>query len=270
MIDFNKSSQGEIACTPLCVEGVAPLPLLTVVTINKNNAQGLVRTMNSLRDFRKYPEFEFAFIDGASVDDSVLAAKSFYMPTEIISEPDTGIYNAMNKGLRYSRGRYVLWLNSGDEFLPDAHQALLGVLKGNQAAMVGFAIQTASEDNPASLPVWQPNVDQLPWGTFPHPGTCFLRQHLLALGGYDESLKIVGDRDLIMRVFFSGALIETREQVISSFHTGGTSGSLNAYFELLWLRRKHGLLKTHQYHYWLFRYRVKLLLMKTWLRRFVQ
>lgn len=236
--------------------------LLSIITINKNNARGLTRTLKSLSDLRESAEVQFVFIDGASTDDSMQVANSFYRSEEVLSEPDTGIYNAMNKGLDLASGRYVLWLNSGDELLPFAARLFLDILRVSSSGMIGFGIQASSEFEKSQYSVWTPSIRQLPWGTFPHPGTFFLRSLVVDLGGYDEAFKIVGDRDLIMRIFFSGVSIETRQECIAHFYTGGTSDSPNAYFEVLLLRRKHGLLNTYQYYYWLSRYQVKLLLQK--------
>ena len=97
---------------------------LSIITINRNNAEGLRKTMNSVFA-QTCKEFEYIVIDGASTDNSVDVIKTSALQAEgltftLISEPDTGIYNAMNKGLKMCHGEYTLMLNSGD-FLVDEH-----------------------------------------------------------------------------------------------------------------------------------------------------
>ena len=94
--------------------------LLSIITVNKNNAAGLQKTIESVLS-QTSDNFEYIIIDGASSDGSVDAIKlceeNPLYGKKIdywISEPDTGIYNAMNKGIRKARGRYCLFLNSGD------------------------------------------------------------------------------------------------------------------------------------------------------------
>lgn len=97
---------------------------LSIVTINYNNAKGLRKTMESVFA-QTCHDFEYIIIDGASTDGSVDVIRVFALQAEGLkfswkSEPDTGIYNAMNKGLKMAHGEYVLMLNSGD-FLVDEH-----------------------------------------------------------------------------------------------------------------------------------------------------
>ena len=91
--------------------------ILSIVTINYNNAEGLKKTLASVAA-QTVTEFEHVVVDGASTDGSAdiireYAASASY-PVRWVSEPDKGIYNAMNKGLRMASGEYVQVLNSGD------------------------------------------------------------------------------------------------------------------------------------------------------------
>lgn len=102
---------------------------LSIITINYNNADGLRKTMESVFA-QTCKEFEYIVVDGASSDGSVNVIKEYVQKAKSqelrvksvfwVSEPDTGIYNAMNKGLKMAHGEYTLMLNSGD-FLIDEH-----------------------------------------------------------------------------------------------------------------------------------------------------
>ena len=88
---------------------------LSIITINRNNAQGLQKTMQSVVG-QTSNDMEYIVVDGASTDESVSIIKRYadQRPVHWVSERDTGIYNAMNKGIRMAQGDYVMILNSGD------------------------------------------------------------------------------------------------------------------------------------------------------------
>lgn len=92
---------------------------LSIITINYNNKLGLEKTINSVVN-QSYKDFEFIIIDGNSTDGSqdlveLYKSKMHYS----ISEPDTGVYNAMNKGIKVANGEYIIFMNSGDTFFND-------------------------------------------------------------------------------------------------------------------------------------------------------
>jgi len=116
--------------------------MLSIVTINFNNAAGLEKTLNSLAPFRK-SGFEWIFIDGGSKDKSIKLARNFSLCTDvIISESDSGIYNAMNKGIHYASGDQILFLNSGDVLHPDVRSIKeLGLDRVADLHLFGFEIR---------------------------------------------------------------------------------------------------------------------------------
>ena len=89
---------------------------LTVVTINYNNCKGLEKTLRSVTS-QLTPEVEYVVIDGGSTDGSVDLIKRYEKNISFwVSEPDKGIYNAMNKGIAHAKGEYINFMNSGDCF----------------------------------------------------------------------------------------------------------------------------------------------------------
>ncbi len=99
-------------------------PLISIITITFNAAGTLPITLKSIAE-QTFADFEHLVVDGASTDDTILIARRMGRPgVRIVSEPDKGLYDAMNKGLRLARGTYVLFLNSGDRFhAPDTLEA---------------------------------------------------------------------------------------------------------------------------------------------------
>src|SRR5665647_3030315 len=102
---------------------------LSIITVNRNNAEGLRKTIESVFQ-QTLSNFEYIIVDGASTDNSndVVSDKCLMINGETIlngvrvkciSEPDSGIYEAMNKGIKIACGEYLLFLNSGDFLLKD-------------------------------------------------------------------------------------------------------------------------------------------------------
>ncbi len=91
------------------------MPLISVITITYNAAATLPRTLESVAA-QSFTDFEYLIIDGASTDGTTELADSHRIASSIISEPDKGLYDAMNKGLRKATGEYVIFLNAGDTF----------------------------------------------------------------------------------------------------------------------------------------------------------
>lgn len=87
---------------------------LSIITICLNNLEELKRTVASVLQ-QTCKEFEYIIIDGGSTDGCKEYIEGLAGVSQWISEPDKGIYNAMNKGIRIAGGEYVLFLNSGDE-----------------------------------------------------------------------------------------------------------------------------------------------------------
>ena len=88
----------------------------SIITVNFNNKEGLLKTIESVIH-QTFRDFEFIIIDGGSTDGSVDVLKEYSSQINYwVSEPDGGIYQGMNKGLRQAKGDYVNFMNSGDCF----------------------------------------------------------------------------------------------------------------------------------------------------------
>lgn len=185
---------------------------LTIITINYNNASGLQRTMESVL-FQTSKDFEYIVVDGASTDTSceVMSDKRLVIngesvlngiQTTCISEKDSGIYNAMNKGIRLAKGEYIHFLNSGD-WLVDK-QVVENMLKememlkkqGEQTDIfVGNKIMVRPDGK-----IRKGKNDKRPVtaftfyrGTIEHTSAYIRRAMFDVVGMYDENLRIVSD-----------------------------------------------------------------------------
>ena len=98
-------------------------PLISIITVTYNAEDVIEKTLKSLRE-QSFQDFEHLVIDGASKDKTLQIVSDYSLPqTKVFSEPDRGLYDAMNKGLKKARGSYVIFLNAGDAFhSPDTLQ----------------------------------------------------------------------------------------------------------------------------------------------------
>lgn len=176
--------------------------LLSIITINRNNASGLKKTMQSVLD-QGFKDFEYVVVDGASTDGSVDVIKRFASAfgerLKWISEPDKGIYNAMNKGIRMAGGDYVEFLNSGDCLASnDVVGRMMGALGKEQfpSILYGNMIKVFPDGHRfKDLCFAGREISFLGFytGTLNH-SPAYIRKSLFEKYGiYDESLRIVSD-----------------------------------------------------------------------------
>ncbi len=124
---------------------------ISIVTITYNAARSIQRTFDSVR-CQNYPHVEHLIIDGASKDDTVRIAERYLResPHEVIiqSEPDGGLYDAMNKGLQKATGDYIVFLNAGDSLhAADTLQQVSTCAESSPAVIYGDTAMTDAEGN---------------------------------------------------------------------------------------------------------------------------
>lgn len=176
----------------------------TIITINYNNASGLQKTMESVLA-QTSRDFEYVIVDGASSDGSLqVITEKFQKMEEVgtnsisvrwISEPDSGIYNAMNKGIRMASGAYLQFLNSGDWLVNDrVVEDMLKALTDRCDILVGDKISVRM-DGKIRLERNNPVVSGLTFyrSTIHHTSAYIRRSLFDKYGLYDETLKIVSD-----------------------------------------------------------------------------
>lgn len=205
---------------------------LSIITINRNNAVGLEKTMQSVAT-QTFKEFEYIVVDGSSTDGSVGAIKrleSEFAHLKWVSEPDTGIYNAMNKGIRMSTGDYIQILNSADCMAaPDVTEWMLAELgkQGSPNILYGNMVKC--------FPDGRKMVDKcfagqeitmlgMFTGTLNHDPAYIRRDLFEKYGYYDESLKIVSDwKWYLQAIIFGGEKPQYVDMDVTLFDMTGIS-----------------------------------------------
>lgn len=178
---------------------------VSIITINLNNKGGLEKTIKSVIG-QIYSDIEYIVIDGGSIDGSIdIILQNKGKITKWVSERDTGIFNAMNKGLNMANGEYCLFLNSGDNLVdPEIIAKVLGggysqdILYGELIFNFGGG-RKEIQGRPEKLDLPFLYNDNI-W----HPATFIKRSLLQSVGGYDEKYKIAGDYDF----FFNAIAIK--------------------------------------------------------------
>lgn len=193
----------------------------SIITINYNNRDGLEKTIQSVIN-QTCQDFEYIIIDGGSTDGSVDVIKKYVDRIDYwVSEPDKGIYNAMNKGILQAHGEYLNFMNSGDFFYDnDVLNNIYRVLdsdivigkyhKSNELVAWGFLYNDVS-------------LFDLYFGTFCHQAT-FIKSVLFKNSLYDESYKIVSDwKFYIEKLIFGNATFKNTDIVVVKYDTTGFS-----------------------------------------------
>ena len=174
---------------------------LSLITINRNNVAGLEKTLQSVAD-QTFKEFEYIVIDGASTEGSVEVIKKYefcFAHLKWVSESDSGIYNAMNKGLRMASGEYIQILNSGDGLAaPDVTEKMLDELEkaGNPSILYGNMVKCFPDGRQLKDKCFagqEITLLGMYTGTLNHDPAYIRRDLFEKYGYYDENLKIVSD-----------------------------------------------------------------------------
>jgi glycosyltransferase involved in cell wall biosynthesis len=235
----------------------------SIITITYNAAQVLQRTLDSVRS-QTFRDFEHLIIDGASTD-GTLDLLAGYDAT-VVSEPDRGIYDAMNKGLRMAKGDYVVFMNAGDTFhdAQTLQRVAAAIIKNRKSLPLPAVLYGDTDIVDAEGRFLRPRhlsaPRRLTWRSF-QSGMLVCHQAFYALTAiarqtpYDLQYRHSADVDWCIRV-----MKEAERQrlplvrvpgVVADFLDGGDStrnhcASLRERFQVM--RRHYGLLTTLAMH----------------------
>lgn len=229
---------------------------ISIITATYNNIQFLPGLLGSIHD-QTYSSIEHIIIDGGSSDGTVETLKQCNLISHFISEPDYGIYDALNKGLRIATGDIIGFLHSDDLFaLPQTIENIVQAFatplagKGSTPDVVyGDLVFVDQHDSDKIIRFWKSqtfNRRLLHQGWMPpHPTVFMLRGVYEKHGFFDINLKCSADYDYILRVFQDKALtVSYLPQVITKMRVGGMSTSgfsniINKKKEDYWVLKKN-------------------------------
>ena len=224
-------------------------PVVTVITVVFNGERFIERTLRSVQAQRGVA-LEHLIIDGASKDGTLtIVDRLKNASTVVVSERDSGIYDAMNKGMAKARGTFVIFMNAGDEFADEL--ALSRAMDGNVNADFIYGNTLIVDESGSVLGDRRLSPPpQLTWRSFNH-GMCVSHQSMLVRRTlavpFDLRYKISADIDWTIRVLKQCQVIVNANAYIARFLEGGVSASrrkegLKERFEIM--RRHYGLIPT--------------------------
>lgn len=213
-------------------------PVLSIVTVTWNCAATLERTLRSVQAI-KTAEMEYIIVDGVSTDGTLELARSYGGLVDILqSEPDTGIYNAMNKGVALARGDYVLFINGDDELIADGFPAVMQSLRDKTADVVCATTVVGRPESPDEV------LTATPWhllffNSIPHPSS-FTARKLLQAYPFREDLRIASDYDFFLKTYLDRRSYHVLPAVTALHQRGGASGNTQrSQAEVDQIRRDH-------------------------------
>lgn len=195
---------------------------ISVITVNRNNRAGLRKTLESIASQTVRP-FECIVVDGASTDGSEELLREFAaLISWSVSEPDKGIYNAMNKGISHATGDWCLFMNSGDCFASDTVLASLEQLGPDADIIAGNTLVLTDPPHQKTAPE-QVSLRFLFNESLCHQSV-LIRTALLRKYPYDEHLKIVSDRKFFLQaLIFDNASYQAVPVEIAAYDVSGYS-----------------------------------------------
>ena len=200
----------------------------SIIVVTFNNADGLERTLDSIR-LLNYGQKEVIVFDGGSKDGSLdIMGRNEDIITVAVSEKDKGIYNAMNKGIKVAKGEYLQFLNSGDwlwdgdvlqEVLSDEVCGNADIVYGKTMVndVNGYVFESGHHFDPFT-------PYSLVAYSMPHQSTFTKRMLFERIGLFDEEFRLSGDLDFFFRaIIINHALTKHIDRSITHFAGGGLS-----------------------------------------------
>jgi glycosyltransferase involved in cell wall biosynthesis len=195
-------------------------PTITVVTICRNALPLLRPTVESVLEQRT-AAIEYWIVDGGSTDGTreYLASLSA-SGVRWVSEPDRGIADAMNKGVRLATGAWVAHLHAGDRYLPGALDAVLAAAGSAADVLCGAILKDEEQGEVRYRP--EPSHLRLDM-TIHHPAAFTRREVFQEIGGFDERYPNAMDYDFFLRAFVRGKVFEVIPDTLARMASGGQS-----------------------------------------------
>lgn len=213
---------------------------ISVITPTFNRAGFIEAAVNSVF-MQDVPAFEHIVIDGGSHDDTLARLRKF-PALRVVSEPDRGLYDAINKGIRLARGEVICLLNSDDQLMPGAFKAVSNAFAADPAAQsvcgrvrIGAVTGDGQRDivSAGDTELGTDAMQQLRAGDvisgLPLTNARFFRRAIFeTIGLFDQDFPVLADRDFLGRLWLSGARTAVVDQVLYRYGVHGQSLSFGS------------------------------------------
>lgn len=231
------------------------IPLISIITVSYNSVKTIEQTILSVIN-QNFKDYEYIIIDGGSTDGTVDIIKKYQKQISFwISEPDGGIYDAMNKGLKLAQGKLISLLNSDDWFEKDClnYVANWYELNPNIDLFHGL-LRFINTDGEPDLIIGHYS-SYLNSGMIEHP-TCFIKKDLYdRIGPFDLNYKSASDYDWMLKAKIEEAKFLLIPEILTNFRRGGMSGSFTGTYEELLIQKRSRIISNFKFTYLIvFRY----------------
>jgi len=233
---------------------VIPGPLISVITVVKNGEEHIGRTIESVIA-QTYKEIEYIIIDGKSEDKTLNIIAGYKGVDLLVSEPDSGLYDAMNKGLKVATGAYVWFLNTGDQiYSKDTVEHMVAGIEGLPDIIYGGTMIIDENQNEIGDRRLRP-PDKLTWKSF-RQGMVVCHQSLIVkrelAPAYNLTYRLSSDIDWAIRAAKNATQTHNSKLILSRFMEGGLTdhnikAGLKERFHIM--RRFYGLIPTILRHF---------------------
>ncbi len=198
-------------------------PKISLITVVYNGEEHIARTINSVVK-QTYEHIEYIIIDGKSTDATLQVIAGFEGVDQLLSEPDTGLYDAMNKGLMLATGDYVWFLNSGDQIYREdtVEKMVLGLIEMPDIIYGGTMIIDEQQNEIGDRRLKPP--ENLSWKSF-RQGMVVCHQSIIVkrelAPDYNLEYRLSADIDWAIRASKDAADIHNSKLILSRFLEGG-------------------------------------------------
>lgn len=221
----------------------------SIITVCFNSEKTIRRTLESMKN-QTFTDFEYIIIDGKSTDGTLSIVDEyrdfFGDKLTVVSEPDTGIYNAMNKGIRMAKGDIVGIINSDDCYENTALESMAKAYDGG-AKEILYGLARVYIDDVESEVILS-RAEFLDKKMLYHPACFVTRDVYTTYGGFDEQYRTVADYDFMLRMRDNGDVkFIPVYSIIAGFYGGGVSDRLKSKKESLLMQKNRGMIGPVKY-----------------------
>ena len=199
-------------------------PKITIITITYNSEKTVRETFESIRS-QHYGNLEYLIIDGGSKDTTLeIAAEYADIVTQIVSEPDDGISDAMNKGIRLATGDLIGIIHSDDLLAEGALLRLAKEWDGKADVYYGHSVVIDKTSKPMHILKAKEDLRGMEYGfRIVHPSTFVTKRAYQKYGVFDMQYRCAMDYDLLLRFYKAGAEFKYIDAVLAQYRIGGTN-----------------------------------------------
>jgi len=221
--------------------------MISIITVVYNGEKTIRQTLDSVCNQSLLPG-EYIIIDGLSTDSTLTIVREYMVKfpfIKLISEHDSGIYDAMNKGIKLAKGNLIGIVNADDWYETNALEKMSEAFAASGSGVYYGIIRYILNEKEYFLE--RTNQEFLDRQMIPHPATFVSSDIYKDFGIFNLNYKISSDLDLFIRYTMHKIHFYPLDIIITNFRTGGVSSTLKASKESLLIRKNYGIIKSKRY-----------------------